>query len=310
MTRIDQALRRARDVEEVRADAPAATATTPGDTLTYDPAAFSVEQPRRSEGRGSERRQVERAVAPGSLSPFTRVVASTPASQNGRTEAERLITAIDQADPTLDQFRSLAATLHHAQQDREIATLTVTSAASGEGKTLVSANLALTLSQSYNRRVLLIDADLRRPGLHQYFPVPSDAGLSGALGAIRDGAAVAVHEITPRLALLPAGRSLRDPVSLFSLEAMHRLVAAAAESFDWVILDAPPVGMLPDASLLSNLTDAVLLVVQAGRVRYQLVQRTVESLGADRIFGVVLNRVPERDLVSSFGREYYTPYRE
>lgn len=319
MTRIDQALRRARGLEDGGHDSPAAATATVADptvvdaTLTYDPAAFSVEgTPRagpRAEPAASDRRPLERIVKDASSSPFTRVVSAVPAKANGRFDGERLITAIDQADPTLDQFRSLAATLHHAQQDREIRALTVTSAASGEGKTLVSANLGLTLSQSYNRRVLLIDADLRRPGLHEYFPVPPDAGLSGALGAIREGGAVAVHEITSRLALLPAGRSLRDPVSLFSLDAMHRLVAAAAETFDWVILDAPPVGMLPDASLLSNLTDAVLLVVQAGRVRYDLVQRTVESLGADRIFGVVLNRVPERDLVSSFGRDYYAPYR-
>ena len=310
MTRIDEALRRARQIEEGDGPgaAPGESLAVPGEPLTFDPS-FAIEEPGPPPERtDADRRPLERVGAAG-LSTFTRIVPSSPVRRNGRLEPQRLITAIGDDDPTLDQFRSLAATLHHAQLDRPLRTLTVTSAASGEGKTLVSANLALTLSRSYNRHVLLIDADLRRPGLHEIFPVPPDAGLAGALAAVRGGAAVAVHEITPRLALLPAGRSSRDPVSLFSTDAMHRLVEAAASAFDWVILDAPPVGMLPDANLLSGLTDAVLLVVQAGRVRYDLVQRTVESLGADRIFGVVLNKVPESDLVSSFGRDYYNPYK-
>ena len=84
---------------------------------------------------------------------------------------------------------------------------------------------------------------------------------------------------------------------------MFRLVATAAASFDWVILDAPPVGMLPDASLISSLGDSVLLVVQAGRVRFDLIQRSVEAIRNDRIFGVVLDPVPERDLVGSYGAE-------
>jgi capsular exopolysaccharide synthesis family protein len=308
MSRIADALRRARQVSEIHPDPPPGQSPAAVETLTFDAAAFAVESTDGERHPELDRRRTERLVQPGAPSTFTRIVPSMP-PVNGRIESQRLITAIDQGDPTLDQFRSLAATLHHAQQDRSISSITVTSAASGEGKTLVSANLALTLSKSYNRRVLLIDADLRRPGLHQFFPVPPDAGLPGAIAAIRDNAAVAVHEITPRLAVLPAGRSSRDPVSLFSLEAMHRLVEAASEAFDWVILDAPPVGMLPDAALLSNLTDTVLLVVQAGRVRYDLVQRTVESLGPDRIFGVVLNKVPERELVSSFGHDYYDPYK-
>ena len=306
MTRIDEALRRARRIDD--ADHGHESLVLPGEPLTFDPASFAVEDPRSARQEVDQRRR-ERTTAGVDLSIFTRIVPSQPVNGNGGLQMQRLITQIGDDDPTLDQFRSIAATLHHAQLDRPLHTLTVTSAASGEGKTLVSANLALTLSRSYNRHVLLIDADLRRPGLHEYFPVPRDAGLPAALAAMGDGSAVAVHEITPRLALLQAGRSTRDPVSLFSTDAMHRLVAAAASAFDWVIVDAPPVGMLPDANLLSGLTDAVLLVVQAGRVRYDLVQRTVESLGADRIFGVVLNKVPERDLVSSFGRDYYNPYK-
>lgn len=303
MTRIDEALRRARNLQAGAPPAPDDITPTPPES-PVNPAAAHRRRAEEQLSAGS--RALDRLGADGFTS-FTRIVPQAPV--RGRVERQRLITAIDTSDPTQDQFRSLAATLHQAQLERSLNILTITSSASGEGKSLVSANLALTLSQSYNRSVLLIDADLRRPGLHKLFPVPPDAGLAGALSAIREGASVAVHELSPRLALLPAGRSTQDPVSIFSSDAMYRLVSAASNAFDWVILDAPPVGMLPDATLISSLTDAVLLVVEAGKVRYQLVQRTVETIGADRIFGVVLNKVREADLVSAYGADYYTPYR-
>jgi tyrosine-protein kinase Etk/Wzc len=180
---------------------------------------------------------------------------------------------------------------------------------SGEGKTLLAANLALTLTRSYMRQVLLIDADLRRPNLHRLFGTPSSDGIPAALESVREGRSVPVHEVAPRLALLSAGKPARDPISVLASDAMQRLMAGATSAFDWIVIDTPPVGMLPDMSLLSNMSDAVLLVVEAGRVRYDLVQRTVESIGADRIFGVVLNKVPEQEIVATYGMHYYAPYK-
>ena len=224
-------------------------------------------------------------------------------------ETQRLISAIDEADPVLDQMRSLAASLHQARSGRELKVIAVTSSVSGEGKTLLAANLALTLSRSYMRQVLMIDADLRRPNLHRLFGMASGDGIRSAIESVRDGRPVAVQEVAPRLALLPAGKPVRDPISVLASDAMQRLMIGANAAFDWIVIDTPPVGMLPDVGLLSSLSDAVLLVVESGRVRFDLVQRTVESVGADRIFGVVLNKVPEQDIVSAYGMHYYAPYR-
>jgi capsular exopolysaccharide synthesis family protein len=237
---------------------------------------------------------------------FSRVVAP-PAS--APRDPQRLVTEIAESEPVLDQLRSLAASLHQARTGRELRVIAVTSSVSGEGKTLLAANLALTLSRSYMRQVLLIDADLRRPGLHRVFGTSAQSGVHAAMEAVREGSPVSVQEVAPRLALLPAGRPVRDPISVLASDGMQRLVASANAAFDWVIVDTPPVGMLPDMSLLGSLSDAVLLVVEAGRVRYDLVQRTVETIGADRIFGVVLNKVPEHDIVASYGMHYYAPYR-
>jgi capsular exopolysaccharide synthesis family protein len=244
----------------------------------------------------------------GGVTVFTRVVPSEHCPSAPR-DTQRLINAIDEADPVLDQLRSLAAMLHQARTGRELRVIAVTSSVSGEGKTLLAANLALTLSRSYMRQVLLIDADLRRPNMHRLFGIPLQEGVRTALDAMNDGTPVSVQEVAPRLALLPAGKPVRDPISVLASDAMHRLMTAATSTFDWVIIDTPPVGMLPDVGLLSSLADAVLLVVEAGGVRYDLVQRTVESIGADRIFGVVLNKVPERDIVAAYGMHYYAPYR-
>jgi len=263
--------------------------------------------PRVAVAAGHGRRVPMRADPGGGLTEFTRVVIAEPPPQN-ELEGRRLVSAIDQTSPVLDQLRNLAATLHQAHVDRELKVLTITSTIGGEGKTLLAANLALTLSRSYMRQVLLIDADLRRPGLHRVFGVPSQHGVRPALDSVRHGDPVVVQELAPRLALIPAGKPVRDPVSVFASDAMHRLVAAAAASFDWVIIDTPPVGMLPDVSLVASLSDGVVLVVEAGRVRYDLVQRSVESIGADRVLGVVLNKVPEKDIVSTYGMHYYAPY--
>jgi protein-tyrosine kinase len=253
----------------------------------------------------------ERGIQPADAGPpvvFCRVV---PAEPNATTAPgiQRLVNALDESDPVLDQLRSLAATLHQARTYRELKVLAVTSTLGGEGKTLLAANLALTLSQSYGRQVLLVDADLRRPGQQSLFSVASDEGLRAALAALSAGEPVPIREVAPRMALLHAGKAVRDPTSVLASAAMQRLITSAASTFDWVIIDTPPVGMLPDVSLLSSLSDAVLLVVEAGRARYDLVQRTVESIGADRIFGVVLNKIAERELVATYGEGYYAPYR-
>jgi capsular exopolysaccharide synthesis family protein len=248
------------------------------------------------------------AGEPASLIEFSRIV-PREARASVQRDNQRLISGIDDSDPVLDQLRSLAASLHQARTGRELKVIAVTSSVSGEGKTLLAANLALTLTRSYMRHVLMIDADLRRPNLHRLFGTPSQDGVRSALDSVRDGKPVSVLEVAPRLALLPAGKPVRDPISVLASDAMQRLMAGATAAFDWVVIDTPPVGMLPDVGLLSSLSDAVLLVVEAGRVRYDLVQRTVESVGSDRIFGVVLNKVPESDIVAAYGMHYYAPYR-
>ena len=181
----------------------------------------------------------------------------------------------------------------------------VTSALPGEGKTLTASNLALTLSESYQRRVLLIDADLRRPSIHQLFALPSLSGLSDGLRSMEDRKLTLV-EVSPRLTVLPAGRPDPDPMSVLTSSRMQYVLDEAREKFDWVIVDTPPVGLMPDAHLLAAMVDGALLVIGAGMSPHRVVGKTAEVIGRDRILGVVLNRVARNDM--SHGAYYYSYY--
>jgi capsular exopolysaccharide synthesis family protein len=201
-----------------------------------------------------------------------------------------------------ERFRRLAASLHHAQLVNGLKTVLVTSANGGDGKTLTSANLALTLSESYRRQVLLIDADLRRPSLHDVFNVPNVNGLNDGLKASSD-MRLTVIKVSDTLTLLPAGRPDPDPMSSLTSPRMTEILREASERFDWIILDTAPLGLLADASLLSRMVDGSIFVVRAGQTPYAAVQTAIEALGKERILGVVLNAV---DATADKGSEYYT----
>jgi capsular exopolysaccharide synthesis family protein len=190
----------------------------------------------------------------------------------------------------LEQYRKLAATLHHAQSQRGIQVVMTASSLPGEGKSLTAVNLALTLTESFQRRVFLIDGDLRRPTVQRIFGLPTISGLDDGLKAAKDRP-MPVIQISEHLFVLPAGRPDPDPLSGLTSERMHRLVTQARELFDWVLIDTPPVGLLTDANLLASCADGVLLVVRSGKAPFPLVKRTVDTLGHERILGVVMNAI-------------------
>lgn len=221
--------------------------------------------------------------------------------------AEKVVVDVKMSQPSREQYRKLAAGLHQAQATSGMKVIMVASAVAGEGKTLTSSNLALTLSESYKRRVLLIDGDLRRPSLHTVFSLDVTTGLSEGLAA-PDDRRFAVHEVSPHLTVLPAGRPTHDPMAGLTSERMHRLIEEARAAFDWIIVDTPPVGLLPDGHLLSAMADGVLLVVRAGETPYPMVLRALEAVGRERVLGVILNQVAAAatDAYYSYKYEYGT----
>src|SRR6185503_1761476 len=215
---------------------------------------------------------------------------------------ERLVAGSN--NPALaEQYRQLAATLHHAQVAQQIRVVMIASAAASEGKTLTATNLALTLSESYRRRVLLIDADLRRPSLHEVFQVKNVAGLTECLKAETDSR-LPLIQVSSYLSLLLAGQPDSDPMSGLTSKRMHRLIEEAAATFDWVIIDTPPVVLLPDANILAAMVDGAVFVIGAGKTPHKLITLAIDTLGRDKILGVVLNRVDRSRLAGGYGYGY------
>ena len=204
--------------------------------------------------------------------------------------AEKVIVDADTLPASREQYRRLAAVLLDAQAETGIKIVMIASAVAGEGKTLTAANLAMTFSESYRKRVLLIDADLRRPTLHQLFRIAASSGLSEGLTAPGE-AKLLVRQVSAGLAVLPAGRPNPDPMEGLTSERMRRLIAEAKDAFDWVIIDTPPLVLLPDAHLLASIADGVVLVVRAESTPHAMVKRAVEAIGSNRLLGVVLNAV-------------------
>lgn len=203
---------------------------------------------------------------------------------------ERLATAPEGNSALIEQFRRLAGTLHHAQTASGIRTVMVTSAVPDDGKTLTAVNLALVLSESYRRKVLLVDADLRRPSIPHVVDLSDGVGLSETLRATSEQK-LALVQLTSRLTLLPAGQPIPDPIGVLTSARMRSILDEAATHFDWVILDAPPVGPLADASLLADMVDGTLFVIRAGHTQHSHIQKAIEAVGRERILGVVLNGV-------------------
>jgi Mrp family chromosome partitioning ATPase len=124
---------------------------------------------------------------------------------------------------------------------------------------------------------------------------------------------IAIHEVSPRLTVLPAGTPSADPMAGLTSERMHRVITEAREAFDWVIIDTPPLMLLPDAHLLAALVDCAVLVIKANSTPHDLVRRTAEIIGRKRVIGVVLNQAesnahPAYDGYGGYGgyyRRYY-----
>ena len=208
--------------------------------------------------------------------------------------AEKVVIDAKLSAASREQYRRLAAILHDAQAANGLKVVMIASAVAGEGKTLTATNLAMTFSESYRKRVLLIDADLRRPNLHQLFKVAAATGLSDGLTA-SEGSKLIVRQVSPGLSLLPAGRPTQDPMGALISDRMRRLIEEARDAFDWVIIDTPPFVLLPDAHLLARIADGVVVVVRAKSTPYALVKRTVDAIGNDQLLGVVLNAARETD---------------
>jgi polysaccharide biosynthesis transport protein len=208
-----------------------------------------------------------------------------------------------------ESFRSIRTNVLFSSTDQGGRLIVITSSTPGEGKTVVSTNVAVALAQA-GHRVLLIDADMRKPRVHQVFQAELTPGLSNLLVG-NATASDAIHESSASgLWMMPAGTHPPNPAELLGSKRFKDFAAFLMQYFDWVIIDTPPVMAVTDAALAANLAHGVLFVVGAEMTSRRIAQRAVEQLemGQARFLGAVLNRVDLEHNSYYYSRYYRSDY--
>lgn len=223
------------------------------------------------------------------------IIARTKNGSNGQAE---IITMKDPRAPVSEAFRTIRTSIQFAGVDKPIRTLVVTSAAPGEGKSTVTANLAVVMAQA-GKKVVLIDADLRKPTQHKRWGVPNTVGLTGALlmEPIDDNLEQLLTE-TPveNLWLLTSGQLPHNPSELLGSHKLMQIVEKLLQQYDLLIFDSPPALAVTDPVILGREMDGVVLVVDAGSTREPMLIHSLlemEKVQAN-VLGIVLNNYRKR----------------
>ena len=195
-----------------------------------------------------------------------------------------------------EQFRTLRSRLYQLRASQRLGTILITSAVPGEGKTFVAANLAQAIVRQAERRVLIIDADLRSSHLHRMLGAPAAPGLSDYLRGDANELAVTQSGQEGNLWFIPGGTKIANPSELLSNGRLKSLLDHMAPFFDWIILDSPPCLPVMDANVVADLCDGLLFVVRAGSTPAEIAQRARQELEGRNLLGVVLNAVNDKAL--------------
>jgi Mrp family chromosome partitioning ATPase len=198
---------------------------------------------------------------------------------------------LNAGSPLVQQCRRLAGVLRDRQADHGLKRVAITSAVATEGKAHIAVHLALTLARTYANRVLLIDADTRQPFVHELIGVPDDVGLSDALRG--DRREIPLVQISPLLHVLTVGRPGLNAVPDLMSTRMPALVDDCAARYDWVLLNAPALSLLPEDPVLARLTQGVVFVIGAS-TSFPMVENAMAELGRESIVGTLLVGVEER----------------
>jgi capsular exopolysaccharide synthesis family protein len=202
-----------------------------------------------------------------------------------------------------EEYRRLRTHVLHKSQKQQLQSIVIASVAASEGKSVTALNLSWLLAQTSGVSALIIDSDLRMPTLTNYLGIEIETGLSEVLEgkfSLQDS----IIRLEPSgLHLLPGGGGRSDVAELLSGSKFKEVLRQACEMFDYVIIDAPPLAVFTDATVLINHADSALLVVRANYTNYKDIERVLETLPRERIFGVVLNRSED-----TLSRESYYNY--
>lgn len=209
-----------------------------------------------------------------------------------------------------EEFRTLRSRLYQIRERQALKRLLIGSALPGEGKTFVAVNLAQAFAQQHECRVLLIDCDLRRSRVHSALGAPNRPGVSEYLRGDADEFAIVQQGPITNLFFIPAGVHLENPGDLLASGRLRQLLTRLQPMFEWIVIDTPPALPVSDASIISQDSDGVLMVVSSGQTLCELGQRARREFQACPVVGAVLNRVPRSSTYGRYYGYYGTPQAE
>jgi capsular exopolysaccharide synthesis family protein len=205
-----------------------------------------------------------------------------------------------------ESFRTLRSRLYQISDARVLRKVLITSSLAAEGKTFAAINLALSIVRQPQRKVLLVDADLRAGSSHMILKAPNKRGLSDYLRGESDEFGVIQNNSESNLWYIPSGSSSQNASELLLSGRMKVLLDRVTPLFDWVIVDSPPALAVHDASSLADLCDGVLLVVRAGVTSHESAQMAAAEFRRHNLLGVLLNQVEKDELQANY-YGYYGP---
>lgn len=205
----------------------------------------------------------------------------------------KLVALLDPQSIEAEQFKILRTNILFPLVGQPPRSILLTSTTPGEGKTFTAANLAISIALNINRHVLLIDADLRKPQLHELFGFSSAPGLSNYLAEDRPLSSFLLHTKVEKLTLLPAGPPPENPSELISSERMANLLEEVSHRYPdrLIVIDAPPPAMAAETGVLARQVDGILVVVLFGATRRRDLSDLIARMGEKKILGSVVNRV-------------------
>jgi len=208
-----------------------------------------------------------------------------------KTVDASLVTVTRPHSAEAEQFRQLKNTILFPEKGEPPRTIMVTSASPSEGKSFVSSNLAVSIAQSIDEYVLLMDCDLRKPSIHSRFGYSEIDGLSEYLSSAKPLSSLLVKTFLDKLTILPGGTIPSNPSELLSSEQMRRLLHEVRLRYSdrYIIIDTPPPSMTSETNALARQVDAVIIVIREGMTRVKDVQNIIDIYGKEKIFGVVKN---------------------
>jgi capsular exopolysaccharide synthesis family protein len=231
------------------------------------------------------------------------------ARRDGALE-DHLVSLLTPTSVEAEQYRTLCCAVEEAHNSANLRVMAVTSAGMGEGKTLTAINMAATLAQTPQARVLLIDADLRQPSIGSRLGIEDFEG-PGFIDAIQNPSlgltGVARKLPTFNLSVITAGQTLESPYETLKSPRAEALIAEARSVYDYIIVDTPPVIPVPDCRVISRWVEGFIVIVAAHQTPRKLLEETLNALEPNKVFGLVFNR-DDMPLADYYGYSYAYGY--